>query len=507
MPFHSKQNRARIAVLSVSLMAMVFVSPLAWGAEHLPDTVSAIDGSASEAGVDETEGSPEPHRVPSAQDAGAVEDPQPGSKALTEHSLTMEEVLSLAQLFLEKQQLDDAEKIYRSLLKSNASENIRTEAAFQIGQILVYRGRYREAVLYFIAILNRNPDLPRVRLELARAYFLDKNYPDATLQFELVKGGDLPPEVIANVDAFLDSIRRQKNWTVDFSMSPVLDSNINQASRDKEECLDIWGIILCRPLEEKSNGVGLNINAYLDYFKRFSRDWGLRASAGFNALEYTGREFDDYSLYAALGPRYLWANGEASLQPTFRKRWYAGKQYREEYGLRVDGRRILNRVILDASASYAANRYDNALFRDILNGFSWGAQLQPRYILNGRTFILAGLEFQREKTRDAAYSNDNWSYSLGVYRVLPYGFSLFLQGSLTKSRYHAPQWYVTRDNRIDETVRKDKIWGLGLSLSSNRLEKYNLTPVLRYGYTKRTSNIWSREYDRSRLDLLMNLRI
>ncbi|MCL2644110.1 MAG: surface lipoprotein assembly modifier [Betaproteobacteria bacterium] len=82
-----------------------------------------------------------------------------------------------------------------------------------------------------------------------------------------------------------------------------------------------------------------------------------------------------------------------------------------------------------------------------------------------------------------------------------------MQGSLTQSKYQAPQWYVTRDNRIEETVRRDKTLGLTVSLSSNHFEKYNLTPIVRYSHTKRTSNIWSREYERNRWDFLMNLRI
>jgi len=454
---------------------MVFASPMAWGEEE--------------------------GQLPDARPAAAEE------KAHTQRILTQEEVLSLAKRLMSLKRVDEAEKIYRALLKASTNENVRNEADFQLGQILVLRGRYREAALHFINILNRKPDLPRVRLELARAYFLDKNYPDAAFQFELVKGGDLPPAVIANVDVFLDRIRRQKNWTLDFSINPVMDSNISQASGEKEECIDIWGMTLCRPLKEKASGVGVNVNANLDYFKRLSQDWGLRASMGFSALEYSGKEFDDYSLYAALGPRYLWASGEASLQPTFRKRWYGGKQYREEYGLRVDGRQILGRLILSGAASYAANSYDNARLHTFLKGATWWGRVQPRYILNDRTFVQAGLDFVREDTREAAYSYDSWIYSLGAYRVLPYGLSLFVQGSLAQTKYQAPQWFVTRDNRIEETVRRDKTLGLTVSLSSNRFEKYNLTPIVRYSHTKRTSNIWSREYERNRWDFLMNLRI
>jgi len=511
MAFRPSHWVARRTVSSALLAAMVLAPSLAWSSaeeEHASSAATVIDGEANEVGAEGAEDSPEPYRsspalVPGEQDSSN----RTGEEDPTERSLTLEEVLSLAQALLVQGQLDDAEKIYRSLLQSSANESIRIEAAFQIGQILVYRGRYREAALYFIDILNHKPDLPRVRLELARAYFLDKNYPDATFQFELVKGGNLPPEVIVNVDTFLDSIRRQKNWSLDFSMNPAVDSNISQTSGDKEECVDIWGMLLCRPLDKKTSGIGLNVDANLDYFKRFSQDWGLRASAGINALEYSGSDFDDYSLYAALGPRYLWTNGEASLQPTFRKRWYAKKQYREEYGLRVDGRQVLGRFILDSTASYTANNYDNTYLHNILNGYAWRGRLQPRYILNDRTFVQIGLDFLHEKTNETAYSNDNWTYSLGAYRILPYGFSLFLQGSLTESKYKAPQWYVTKDNRIDEAVRRDKTWGLTVMLSSNRFEKYNLTPIVRYSYTKRNSNIWSREYERNRLDLLMNLRI
>jgi hypothetical protein len=115
--------------------------------------------------------------------------------------------------------------------------------------------------------------------------------------------------------------------------------------------------------------------------------------------------------------------------------------------------------------------------------------------------VQAGLAFQREKTRAAAYGSDNWRYSLGAYRVFPYGFSLFAELSRIDAQYHGEQWYVTRHYRIDSTTRQDKTWQFYAALSSNLFEKYGITPVLQYTYIKRESNIWSREYDRHRLNL------
>ena len=420
--------------------------------------------------------------------------------------------LARAKELMEAGKLDEAEAAYQDLRRKTSGE-LKFEPTFQLAQIRLRQGRFRQAISLFLEILNRRPDLPRVRLDLALAYFLDKNYEDAARQFELVKGGELPPEVLAKVEGFLEAIRRQKNWTVDFTLGLAPDSNINQASGGKEECLDLAGdfkgLTLCRPLPQKASGVGANLNATVNYFWRLSQDWGLKATVGGYGLAYeqNDNEFNDYSLYAALGPRYLWESGEASLQPTFRKRWLANREYSREHGLRYDLTQNLGRLIVEAGLGYGETRYDEAYIDDFLRGSSKSFRLWPRYILNDRTFVQTGLDFLREKAKERACANDNRRYSLGLYRVLPHGISLYAEGSLMETDYKAAQWYITRDNRLTEGVREDKTWRLLTSLSSNAFESLGLTPVLQYTYTKRKSNIWSREYDQHRVSLLFNYRI
>ena len=420
-------------------------------------------------------------------------------------ALSTKEALFLGQHLLEQGRLDDAEKVYAALREST-SEDIRIEATFQLAHIRLRQGRTRQAIVLFNEILNRRPDLVRVRLDLARAYFLDRNYEDATFQFELVKGGDLPPEVLANVDAFLDAIRRQKKWTFDFGLSPVSDSNINQASGGREECIDTIFGTLCRPLRQKASGYGLTGSATANYFWRFHQDWGLRATVGFYGTAYEDNEFDDYSLYTALGPRYLWGSGEASVQPTFRKRWIGTRQYSEEYGLRFDGRQIFKRLLVSFGGAFGSTSYENPYVHSVLKGDNWSAYLQPRYILTDRTFIQAGLSYLQDNTKARSFANENWRYAIGVFHAFPYGINMFVEGSLNDTRYQAPQWYITRDNRINVTTRKDKTWQVMTSLSSNIFERYNLTPVLQYTYTNRESNIWTREYERHRVNFMLNYR-
>jgi len=420
--------------------------------------------------------------------------------------LTGAEIILLGRGLLAQGRLDEAETLYQALLRSGHELDFRLEAAFQLGQIMLARGQFRQAALHFNAILNIRPDLARVRLELARAYFLDRNYKDAAFQFELVKGGDLPQEVLAKVNAFLEAIRRQKDWTVSFYLNPVADSNLNQASGGREECLDVIDLTLCRPLAEKEDGYGLAAGTQIDYFKRLGPDWGLKAGLGFSALEYERDTYDDYSLSLALGPRRIWESGEASLSPTFRQRWVSGQDYSRETGLRLEARQMLGRLILDGGGSYGRLSYAEDFIDDLLRGPVWGWNMRPRYILNDRTFIQTGLDFFREAAREKIYANDNWRYALGVYRAFPYGLGLYLEGSFTQTSYKAENWFATRDHRLEVNKRQDETRGLQAVLSSNLWEKYNLTPTLNYAYADRRSNIWSREYRRHRLGLIFEIK-
>ena len=437
--------------------------------------------------------------------AGAPASPAVMEQAGVQGLLSSREALFLGNSLIAQGRLDEAAELYQQLTIS-IEPAVRIEAAFQLAHIRLNQGNVRQAIQLFWEILDRDPTLTRVRLDLARAYFLDKNYEDATFQFELVKGGDLPPEVQANVDLFLDAIRHQKTWTIDFALSPVLDSNINQVSGGREECIDTAFGTLCRPLDEQASGAGINGAVTVNHFWRFHQDWGLRSTGSAYAVAYEEEEYNDYILYAAMGPRYLWDNGEASLQPTFFKRWIGEQSYQDQYGLRFETRQNFNRLILSASAGIAFPKYSDSYVHSVLKGEVWDASIQARYILTDRTFIQAGLGFEQENTKVNAYGNNNWRYSLGVYQILPYGFSLFAEGSLTATRYHASRWFITKDNRIDEAVRKDKTWQFSTTLSSNVFDKWNLTPMLGFTYTERESNMWTNEYDRSRITFLLNYR-
>ena len=71
----------------------------------------------------------------------------------------------------------------------------------------------------------------RVRLELARAFFLKREDDLSHEHFERVlAGGPPPPPMIANIRRFLEEMRARRRWSGWFGATLAPDSNVNAAS-------------------------------------------------------------------------------------------------------------------------------------------------------------------------------------------------------------------------------------------------------------------------------------
>ena len=104
------------------------------------------------------------------------------------------------------------------------------------------------AIASFRTMLVNQPGLVRVRLELARAFFLKSEDDLARQHFEQVLAGDVPPPVAANVRAFLNQIRARKRWSFNLGFALAPDSNIGAGS--EERTIYIFGLPFQRDAEE-----------------------------------------------------------------------------------------------------------------------------------------------------------------------------------------------------------------------------------------------------------------
>lgn len=92
------------------------------------------------------------------------------------------------------------------------------EALFQQALSSLRQGETGDAIRTLRAILALDPDLPRVRLELARAYFMAEDWRLSRQTFLEALSGDLPVEVRRTVLGFLREIDARRGWSWDLSL-------------------------------------------------------------------------------------------------------------------------------------------------------------------------------------------------------------------------------------------------------------------------------------------------
>ena len=142
---------------------------------------------------------------------------------------------------------EEALAILRPLLRRG---RVHADALFLIGVAAIGAAHKkgisedrREALLdEAIAVLRRmlvdRPDLVRVRLELARAFFLKGEDGLARRHFERVLAGKPPAAVALNVNRFLNIMRARKRWSVRVGAALAPDSNVNAQTKERTIMLD-----------------------------------------------------------------------------------------------------------------------------------------------------------------------------------------------------------------------------------------------------------------------------
>lgn len=290
-----------------------------------------------------------------------------------------------------------------------------------------------EAIGVFHRILVASPELVRVRLELARAFFLKRDDGLSRKNFERVLAENPPPPVAANIRSFLAVIRARRRWSGYFGTTLAPDTNLNAASDSDENVieLDILGSRLPFRLQKDEegarSGVGVAMWGGGEYEYPLSPNVQLRAGGGVSRTEYSGQDFDQMSISAHGGPRWSLGNRtEINLLGSARRGWSAGEPQFKDLGARFDVRNFLGRrVLLRTQASYHQRSYDEDI---VLDGPRSDVSLTGIWQATPIMRLEASVGLAREQTEDEDFRNSRQSVGLGASIDLPRGFTVGING-------------------------------------------------------------------------------
>lgn len=398
--------------------------------------------------------------------------------------LSADDVLIVAANLIDEGRFEEALLILDQLARDEAGGAQRD---FLDGMISMARGDLSRSEAMFRKILDGDPGLVRVRLELARALFLQRKDEDADYHFRLAIAERPADGVIANVARFREAIRARRAWRINLTLGIAPDSNINSAT-DKER-VDLFGLPFAIDPESRSRS-GVGMIAGVDASMRLRRDTDLPIYVGAfgRSVRYKDDRFDDHYIGGEIGPEFRLKGGRLRVAATGLSRWYGGRHLVVNRGAKLAFDKVFGgRWGIDAALMARHNAYSR---RSDVDGWEIEAAFQTNRALGASTLGMAFISGQRMIANDPGHSG--WQARAGVAVLKELGWGL------------RPQLTVEAGRRVNDSplapfnrVRRD--WQVRASASLYKRD-WNVL-----GFSPSLSVTWQRDistialYDQRRI--------
>ncbi len=382
----------------------------------------------------------------------------------------------------------DAKKVLLALEKASPDDS---QVLFMLGLIAVQEKDYDTAIRRFRRILVKEPGVARVRLELARAFFLKRDWDNAEREFRLARAAKLPPEAIANIDGYLYAIRQSRRWTFNLSLALAPDTDVNAGPAISQ--IDIFGLpFQLSDQARKQSGVGAAVDFGGAWSAPIDQRWRLNVGAQFDGRIYPDHDYDDLSLSTFAGPELLLKRWDLGLRATAFRRWYGGQDYEQGAGGSASATYYLTgRSGLTGSAGAQTIEFPELHEQD---GVAVSGSIGGFYAPSPKSLARVNFSYVRQGARTSAYGYSAGQVTLGYDRDLPGGISFSLEPSLTVTRYDAPL-------AAFGDVRSDRQWTAEVAVLDRRIDVGGFTPRLVYTYTRNDSDIPLYSYNRQRVEV------
>ena len=355
-----------------------------------------------------------------------------------------------------------------------------------------------QAVEAFHTILITNPDLLRVRLELARAFFLQENDSLAREHFERVLAGNPPQPVVANIDRFLQVIKARRRWDASMGFRLVSDSNFNAEASDKTILINFLGTEL--PFQEDSappqSGFGIQISGSAEYRTPVTDRLKLRFGVSATNTAYPGSESDRTVLTFYSGPKYaLSRDHDVSLLAVTTLDAQDNAPSRR-FGLRAEGGHSLGfRTYLRTHLGVHRKTHTRD-GQSHLDGNEYEAGANVTFRLSPTVNVDGGLSFSRSAPKGAPASRRRTVVGeAGISTLLPSGFTVGFSGSLADTKYAGmPGGVPTRDS----LPRSDSTKSLQAKLLHRDFTLFGFSPELAVAHERLDTNAQAANYQRNR---------
>ncbi len=222
---------------------------------------------------------------------------------------TVEEVSPLARLLRDGRRLlteGRAGDAYSLLKPAETRYAGSPEFDYLLGVAALDSGHPAEAVIVLERVLIQQPDHLPARAELARAY-LRVNETEASRQtFEALATRELPPEVRATIERYLNAIERIKDTTRVMRVATLeaesgYDGNVNLGTASGQWLLADGTAVLPLPVSEPASSAAIGLGGSLNWVIPTNGGWRVTVGGRFAVRAYPSARTLDQEQYELSG--------------------------------------------------------------------------------------------------------------------------------------------------------------------------------------------------------------
>ncbi len=373
------------------------------------------------------------------------------------------------------------------------------DVRFLLGQAALELNQPGEAAAQFEAMLAINPNLPRVRLELARAYAAQKKFSEAREQFNQVMASNPPPAVGENIQKFLEMIEAQRPWHARVSLSFLSDSNVNTGPGSAS-------VLTGTPTSQTVTGradTAWNLVGSLNHAHVVDNRFAWQSDASLNFLDYREENASDLAMFSlSTGPTWRLDKHTVSL-PLVHDRIHVGHDpYNHSTGIAPQVQYALDEnILLNGGFTMAWRDHDKVTATD-RNGQTYGLTGGARIRVGETGQLIPGIRLGREETRKAYFDNKSLGVSLGYLTPLPENFTLFVQPSISRTAYDAADPFLAGACSGCNNTRRDWLYQFVVNLSKP-IGKTGLSAAVGYTFSRNDSNVGLSDYKRHQFTAML----
>jgi len=397
----------------------------------------------------------------------------------------------------ELQKEEDKNNTFKKSLDDYNNGDKSSQTLFLLGMTSKQMGKLEESEKYFTEFLAKEPDTPRVKLELSEVYYTMGKFDEATKLLQEVKSTNPPAVVGNNIDNFMAMIKknRPKAWSGYAKMGLVHDSNVNQGPSTDNILMYNLPFKLSDDAKDNSDwGLSLQAGANHNYVINPNTAW--QSSLNLGLMKYQDiKNYDSVSLSASTGPSHkngawylslpLIANGV--------KIGHEDRYYSASIGLAPQVAYQLNqKVSLSSSLALSDKHYHNNSDRD-----SQSITFSPsmRYIIDNGSYLSFGGYAGRESSDMQTAANNSKGLNATYAKALAPNTTLYLSPSWSNTNYDGTEIAFGKS-------RDDDYRSMGATLNYD-IPSWESTASLSLNWAKNSSSIDM--YDFKRVQTMLSL--